>query len=186
MKSTRQGNNDGGLLYPNHIGCKARRQRVQLDGDATDSAIAPMHPSGYVLGYRIASGLRYYCHLGRRISIACALRYSITTGARCWCHLGRRRSVARAMRYSITSGARCRCHLGRKRSVARALRYSITSGARCWCHLGRKRSVAWALRYNITWRLSTYIGCQTKPQGGAMGPAEGAIAPIAPAWLKAW
>ena len=36
MKSTRQGCNDGELLYPKHsyIGCKAKRQRVQWNGGA--------------------------------------------------------------------------------------------------------------------------------------------------------
>ena len=31
MKSTRQGSNDGELLYPKYTGCKAKRQRVQWD-----------------------------------------------------------------------------------------------------------------------------------------------------------
>ena len=34
-----------------------------------------------------------YRHLGRRISVAWALRYSITSDARCWCHLGRKSSL---------------------------------------------------------------------------------------------
>ena len=32
MKSARQGSNDGEILYPKCIGCKAKRQRVQWDG----------------------------------------------------------------------------------------------------------------------------------------------------------
>ena len=38
----------------------------------------PMHPPGYRPGNRITSVGRYPCHLGRRTSIAWALRYSIT------------------------------------------------------------------------------------------------------------
>ena len=39
-----------------------------------------MHPPDYGPGYSITSGTRYYCHLGRRISIAWAMRCSITSG----------------------------------------------------------------------------------------------------------
>ena len=48
MKSTRQGSNDGELLYPKYIGCETKRQRVQWDGGAiagaVDGAIAPNAP----------------------------------------------------------------------------------------------------------------------------------------------
>ena len=36
----------------------------------------------WALRYSITSA-RYYCHLGRRISVAWALQYSITSSARC-------------------------------------------------------------------------------------------------------
>ena len=56
--------------------------------------LRPMHPPGYGPGYRITLGLRYFCHLWRKVSISWVLWYSITSGARCWCHLGRIISVA--------------------------------------------------------------------------------------------
>ena len=114
-----------------YTGCKTKRQRVQRSGGAIDGAIAPNALAFYGPGYRITSGARCWCHLGRRISVAWVLRYSITSGARCYCHLRRRISKAWALRHSITSDARCWCHLGRRLSVAWALRYSIPSSARC-------------------------------------------------------
>ena len=46
--------------------------------------------------------------------------------------------------------------------------------------------MAWTLRYNITWRLQKYLHrVPSEALEGAMGPAEGAVAPIAPAWLRA-
>ena len=49
MESTRQDSNDGELLHPKYIGCKAKRQRVQWDGfaiaGAIDGAIATNAPA---------------------------------------------------------------------------------------------------------------------------------------------
>ena len=45
MKFTRQGSNDGELLYPKYTGCKAKRQRVQWDPQMVQ--LHPLHSPGY-------------------------------------------------------------------------------------------------------------------------------------------
>ena len=50
MKSTRQGSEDGELLYSKYAGCKAKRQRVQWDPQRVQ--LHPLHPPGYGPGHR--------------------------------------------------------------------------------------------------------------------------------------
>ena len=55
MKSTRQGSNDGELLYPNYTGCKAKRQRLQWHPQIVQ--LHSLHPLGY--GTVFLTGRRY-------------------------------------------------------------------------------------------------------------------------------
>ena len=45
MNSTRQGSNDGELLYPRYTGCKGKRRRVQWDPQRVQ--LHPLHLPGY-------------------------------------------------------------------------------------------------------------------------------------------
>ena len=55
LKSTRQGSNDGELLYPKYTRCKAKRPRVQWNPHRDRVQLHPLYPSGYGPARKLAS-----------------------------------------------------------------------------------------------------------------------------------
>ena len=143
--------------------------------------VAPMHQTGYGSGYSITSGARSYRHLRRKIgSQGTAVQHNF-----------RRTLLVPSREENISNLGAAVQHNFRRTQLLPSREKSISSLGTAVQHNFRRTllvpsrekiisSLGAAVQYNLAPKC---IGCQAKPPEGAMGPAEGAVAPIAPAWL---